>query len=580
MKNISHKLIAVVITTVAVAFCICGLVASQYFYNILEKQAISNEHQKLTQVSERILQMQEELSLISESIAIDSVVQQELKQIDQSDSLNALSHSFRISSQLFTYLNGRPYICNIYLLMPEKLYCSHSTLNGYSLDQEDWFDSAYPLTKSAGFTLPHQTYVPQTRSYQKVVSYLSPIYDIKTGKEQMGCVMINIDFDNITSMMNLDLSVLDGYALLDGQELPILQNGSVSTEYLGADDFHEQEAIAVPNGNTLIIQRGMKFGWNLVSEISSRRLQSSLRYVPLFFFFLFVLVMSLLLFLLTWLIKRIISPIGQLSLAAQKVGHGELDFRLSIHTGDEFEALGKTFNYMIEDISNHIEKVVQFEKTAKEMEISRLLMQINPHFIYNTLNSIVYMAQTAGNVEIAKFSQAFIVLLQDTLSVKEDLSISLRQELKNIANYLVIQEYRYPERFETEYKIEECVKDCKVPNVFLQPLVENSIFHGICAKEEKGHLVITARLDRDRQQLICTVEDDGLGISRERVDALLSKESQVPGQMRKVGLFNLKQRIEYLYGPEYGMRIESEEGCGTKIIIWLPYRPCKDLSDS
>ena len=226
---------------------------------------------------------------------------------------------------------------------------------------------------------------------------------------------------------------------------------------------------------------------------------------------------------------------------------------------------------MVQDLQNLLEESVEHEKNIREMEINRLMLQINPHFIYNTLNSIVYMAQMKGDTDIVKFANAFISLLQDTLRVEKDsIYISMRQEVKNIRNYLTIQEYRYPDRFQTDYQVDEDVLDCEVPNVLIQPIVENAIFHGLAGKIEPGRLCIEAR--REEECLVIRVVDDGIGMSRDKVEELLASDEEIKGKMRTIGVANVSRRIAEIYGDGYGLQIVSEEGVGTRVTVTIPYR--------
>ena len=239
---------------------------------------------------------------------------------------------------------------------------------------------------------------------------------------------------------------------------------------------------------------------------------------------------------------------GQLHAAAEKVRTGDFAVEVDIHTNDELEILGDSFNSMVQDLQNLLEESVEHEKNIREMEINRLMLQINPHFIYNTLNSIVYMAQMKGDTDIVKFANAFISLLQDTLRVEKDsIYISMRQEVKNIRNYLTIQEYRYPDRFQTDYQVDEDVLDCEVPNVLIQPIVENAIFHGLAGKIEPGRLCIEAR--REEECLVIRVVDDGIGMSRDKVEELMASDEEIKGKMRTIDtVFRLSVRKEGVPG--------------------------------
>ena len=309
----------------------------------------------------------------------------------------------------------------------------------------------------------------------------------------------------------------------------------------------------------------------MVSEVYSDQIGNKLSTMQKLFLMTFAAAITLLVVLIYYFINRITRPVGQLHAAAEKVRTGDFDVEVDIHTNDELEILGDSFNSMVQDLQNLLEESVEHEKNIREMEINRLMLQINPHFIYNTLNSIVYMAQMKGDNDIVKFANAFISLLQDTLRVEKDsIYISMRQEVKNIRNYLTIQEYRYPDRFQTDYQIDEDVLDCEVPNVLIQPIVENAIFHGLAGKIKPGRLCIEAR--REEECLVIRVVDDGIGMSRDKVEELLASDEEIKGKMRTIGVANVSRRIAEIYGDGYGLQIVSEEGVGTRVTVTIPYR--------
>lgn len=151
--------------------------------------------------------------------------------------------------------------------------------------------------------------------------------------------------------------------------------------------------------------------------------------------------------------------------------------------------------------------------------------------------------------------------------------IRLDQEIRNIKNYIVLQEYRYPDRFEVEYEYEEDVLSCEVPNVLLQPIVENAIFHGLLGKMEKGKLNIILR--RQKNDLYILVIDNGVGMDKEKVGDLLKREENIDGEMRQIGIANVCGRIKQIYGKTYGIKINSELDRGTCVEIKVPY--CRDI---
>lgn len=212
---------------------------------------------------------------------------------------------------------------------------------------------------------------------------------------------------------------------------------------------------------------------------------------------------------------------------------------------------------------------INHEKEIQKMQMENLMLQINPHFIYNTMNSIVYMARMSGKPEIADFTNAFISLLQNTLKVRNSIYNDLGDELKNVKNYLYLQEFRYGNKFTYELICPEEFKECRVLNVMLQPVVENAIFHGIAPKDGPGRIEI--RCERESDSLKVTVADDGMGIAEDMLKTILREDYTQNSGVHKIGLGNVRKRIQDTFGERYTLVVKSEVGKGTQVIMTVPY---------
>jgi len=224
---------------------------------------------------------------------------------------------------------------------------------------------------------------------------------------------------------------------------------------------------------------------------------------------------------------------------------------------------------MVIDINVLMKESVEHQKNIQKMQTENLMLQINPHFIYNTMNSIVYMAKMSGNPDIADFTNAFISLLQNTLRVRNSIYSTVEEELKTVQSYLYLQEFRYGNKFTYDIQCETELLDCQVLNVMLQPVVENAIFHGIAPKNGVGKIKIMIR--RADQFLELVVEDDGVGMSRETMNDMLKTDYIQKSGIHKIGIGNVKQRILDIYGVLNGLDVESTENVGTRIIMRIPF---------
>ena len=266
----------------------------------------------------------------------------------------------------------------------------------------------------------------------------------------------------------------------------------------------------------------------------------------------------------------ILLPIRELSDVAGKIAGGNLAARAKVDSKDEVEELADGFNYMADSLVELLEKVREEEEKRRKTDLRLLQEQINPHFLYNTLDTIVWL------IEVNEPNQAvdLVVTLSDFFRLvlsKGKEFISIQQEEQHIRSYLQIQEKRYHDILDYKISIDPVLYQYEIPKLTLQPLVENALYHGIKYKRSRGNIRVEGTLDGDTIRLC--VMDDGVGMGEEEVEAL-QKEIERPCKETEkgFGLANVNERIRMYFGKEYGMKIYSEKGQGTKIELIIPVR--------
>ena len=266
----------------------------------------------------------------------------------------------------------------------------------------------------------------------------------------------------------------------------------------------------------------------------------------------------------------ILLPIRELSDVAGKIAGGDLAARAKVDSKDEVEDLADGFNYMADSLVELLEKVREEEEKRRKTDLRLLQEQINPHFLYNTLDTIVWL------IEVNEPNQAvdMVITLSDFFRLvlsKGKEFISIQQEEQHIRSYLQIQEKRYHDILDYEISIDPVLYQYEIPKLTLQPLVENALYHGIKYKRSRGNIRVEGSLAGDTIQLC--VMDDGVGMEKEEVEAL-QKEIERPCKETEkgFGLANVNERIRMYFGKEYGMKICSEKGQGTKIELIIPAR--------
>jgi two-component system sensor histidine kinase YesM len=260
----------------------------------------------------------------------------------------------------------------------------------------------------------------------------------------------------------------------------------------------------------------------------------------------------------------------------KEVENGNLDISINVRRRDEIGQLGVSFNNMIYDIKYLISKLVEEERNKKEIELEALHAQINPHFLYNTLNTIKWMAKMQGARNISSTVTALIKLLRVSINLSNE-KVTLEEEIEYVKNYVLIQKMRFNEQFEVNYNTDEDCLKCTIPKLILQPIVENSIIYG--SGEDGAHrLNICISAQREGENLIIRIVDNGPGIEDEVLKRIFKAEKNV-NKFSVVGLHNVNERIKHYYGEAYGITISTGIGKGTSVGINLPFDAGKGASN-
>ncbi len=313
-------------------------------------------------------------------------------------------------------------------------------------------------------------------------------------------------------------------------------------------------------------------GWILSYLPSESALTGRMHFYKL----MILLIMAVILFaglILSLILQRTITrPVGLLIKRLEKIGQGDFSRDSALEWNNELGEIGKGINSLSENVSELMEKRLQDEKSRHDLEYQVLQSQINPHFLYNTLNTIKWMATIQGSEGIADMSTSLSRLMKNIAKSSEDL-ISIRDEFSLVDDYFTIMKYRYGGTIELEYITDdEALLDARINRFSLQPIVENAIFHGIEPKGSAGRITIHTYKKDDN--VIIDVTDNGVGMTKDAIADVLSGASQTSTEFfRQIGVYNVNERIKYTFGENYGISIESEPGVYTTMRFTLPFVP-------
>ena len=268
------------------------------------------------------------------------------------------------------------------------------------------------------------------------------------------------------------------------------------------------------------------------------------------------------------IVSGIIQPISQLNQATEKIAQGDFNARAQADSDDEVAELAVSFNNMAGSMQSLIDKVKEDERKMRKADLRLLQEQIQPHFLYNTLDTIVWLIESNEPDEAVTMVVTLSDFFREILSKGKEF-ISIEEEEKHISSYLQIQEMRYRDILEYDIQLDQVIYKYQILKLTLQPVVENALYHGIKYKRAKGCIHIHGEKEGDIIRL--TVRDDGVGMDEEELEQLRQQIEKPCQETEKgFGLANVNERIHMYFGPEYGMKIQSQKGNGTTVEIVIP----------
>lgn len=314
--------------------------------------------------------------------------------------------------------------------------------------------------------------------------------------------------------------------------------------------------------------------WKLVTRLTKQDIIANNHSVILLDELMIAIFCSSVLLVMVPIVQQFTKPLGEVSRQMREVAKGNLKASVNVASKDEIGEVSASFNIMSAKLEENINKVIEKEKIEQKMRYSLLISQVDPHFIYNTMNTITYLAQKGQNEDVITVNKAMIEILRDRLRIEiSEVYDTVEQEINVVQEYLTIQKYRYEGTFKSNIVVSEGTEKYLIAKNLLQPLVENALFHGILNnKDENGEVLggcITIMIDKEEDCLTVIVQDNGAGIPEEMMDAL-EHQSKAPIRGAHIGIRNIRERMKYIYGETQMFQIQSIFGEGTCVTLKLP----------
>lgn len=445
--------------------------------------------------------------------------------------------------------------------------------------KQEWFIQAMNRMENIHFSTPHvqNLFDDGTYRYYWVLS-ASRVVELTNGTEsQTGVLLVDMDYSGISRMMEQINASGNGqyYYLCDGNGNIIyhphqvqLDNGmqSESSEKAAASDEKIYDEYMEGMHRKVIVNSISYTGWKLVGVMPYSIFTTRMADIKQF-----VLVVSLLMAMMLEFINQVVSvrissPIMKLNNSVNKYEEGK-EPHIYIGGSEEIRHLGKSIQESYKQNLSLMKRVVWEQNERRKSELDVLQSQINPHFLYNTLDSITWMIEGEKNEEAAFMITQLAKLFRISLS-KGHTIISIRDELQHAQSYMNIQKIRYKNKFEVVFDIDPEILDHCVVKLVLQPILENAINYGIREMDGCGIINVCGKKADDR--IILSVSDNGMGIPDDEIGFLLKDTNRIRKRGSGVGLVNVNNRIKILFGGQYGLYIESELDEGTTVYINIP----------
>lgn len=489
---------------------------------------------------------------------------------------------YRILKQFETILDSRSDIRNVGIISKSGRMLinngSKSVNHDLNINTQEWYTQALNSPEGATLTSSHvQHIISGERPW--VITLSRGIRDRSGSGEKEGVFFIDLNYSAISGLCDQSTVGTKGYAFILDAKGNIVYHpqqqqlyNELQTENISLIMDTDEDTVLTGTGNNgklYSISRSDKTGWTVVDCTNVRELLSKSRQAQSIYVLTAVVLVIVALLFSRFMARSITLPIQKLRDSMKKVQEG--DFSVSdvvVDSRNEIGSLTKSFDVMTHRIQELMEQNVHEQEQKRKSELKALQSQINPHFLYNTLDSIIWMAEGKKNEEVVLMTASLARLLRQSIS-NEDEVVPIANEVEYARGYLTIQKMRYKDKLEFQIDVDPSILHIPLIKLVLQPIIENAIYHGLKYKESKGLLIIKG-FPKDGNAVLQVI-DDGVGMDEETLAHIYDRH-KVNYHSNGVGVYNVQKRLKLYYGEDYGITYESVVGKGTTATITIPGR--------
>lgn len=453
---------------------------------------------------------------------------------------------------------------------------------GLDVSDQDWFIKASQKMENLHFSNPHVQNLFDDMDYRHywVVTLSRMVELTQKGKIERGILVVDMNYSSIEQMFNrinsnqtinyVYLTDGDGNIIYHPKQMLIHsglygENNTVAASY---DDGSHDEIFE--NERRIVTVKTVGYtGWKIISVTPESALRMGLNTTQYYMMLIILFMINFIIIINQFISLKIAKPIKTLENSMRGLENGNLDTDIYIGGSYEIRHLGTTIESVVAQLRQLMHDIVIEQEDKSRNEMDALQSQINPHFLYNTLDSIIWMIESARYEEAIFMISELASLFRVSLS-KGKTVISIEDELKHAQNYLSIQKIRYKNKFCTKFMIDPAIHGYSTVKLIIQPILENAIYYGMEYADGDGEIIVKGY--KEQEDIYIEISDNGLGMPAEVVDNLLKDNNRVKRRGSGVGLINVHKRIGLYFGSEYGLHFESVPDEGTTVTIHLPAR--------
>ncbi len=490
-----------------------------------------------------------------------------------------------VNSQItLLYDNNKDSIANIALLSKDgellEAVPAARLKTGIDVTKEQWFGNTLNRTDNLHFTTPHVQYIfdNNENQYRWVITLTRAVEITHGTSTEQGILLLDIRYSSLQQILDNITLGNQGYLymissngdLIYHPRMQMIETGQMSENTVMATDYRDGSFRERYEGEwrEVSVKSVGYTGWKLLSVTPEKGLP--LNNLKIQLFGVFVIGAFLLVLILTnnFISSRITTPIQKLEKSVNAIEAGDLDTEVYQGGSYEIRHLGRSIGEMAKRIKTLMEDIVAEHESKRKSEFDILQSQINPHFLYNTLDIIVWMIENEQKQDAVRIVTALARFFRISLSKGKSI-ITVRDELEHVRNYLMIQQTRFKNKFVYTIDAEDDVMELVSLKLMLQPLVENAIYHGMEFMDGDGEICV--KVYREDAELWFRISDNGLGMTEEQTRSLLDEQNHISSKRGSgIGVKNVNERIRLYFGESYGLAIWSEPDEGTVITIHLP----------